>query len=92
MLRYFSHLLRCGLAPVLVFDGGADKTEAKEQTQVKRMTEATENAVICNSVNQSKLGVFPAFTTQVLSPVPVPRSDGTRPQCRCSWRRCGSWG
>ena len=90
MLRYFSHLLRCGLTPVLVFDGGADKTEAKEQTQVKRMTEATENAVICNSVNQSKLGVFPAFTTQVLSS--VPRSGDTRPQPRCSWRRCGSWG
>ena len=67
--QFFSLLLSCGVTPIIVFDGGYDKSDQKLATVMHRLSEHTKNAMACNCVTQSKLQVFPIFGKEVFMEV-----------------------
>ena len=50
--QFIGRLHRSGIRPIVVFDGGHDKSDQKLATVISRMTEQSRNAVACNSVTQ----------------------------------------
>ena len=69
--QFFSLLKSCDVTPIIVFDGGMDKSDQKLDTVVHRLSEHTKTAMSCNSVTQSKLQVFPLFGKEVFIEVLV---------------------
>ena len=50
--QFIKRFHRSGITPIVVFDGGHDKSDQKLATVISRMTEQSRNAVACTSVNQ----------------------------------------
>ena len=50
--QFIERLHRSGIKPIVVFDGGHDKSDQKLATVISRMTEQSRNAVACSSVTQ----------------------------------------
>ena len=50
--QFIKKLQRSGIRPIVVFDGGHDKSDQKLATVITRMTEQSRNAVACTSVTQ----------------------------------------
>ena len=50
--QFIGRLHRSGIKPIVVFDGGHDKSDQKLATVISRMTEQSRNAVACTSVTQ----------------------------------------
>ena len=50
--QFVKKLQRSGIRPIVVFDGGHDKSDQKLATVITRMTEQSRNAVACTSVTQ----------------------------------------
>jgi len=67
--QFMKRFHRSGIRPIVVFDGGHDKSDQKLATVISRMTEQSRNAVACTSVTQGKLQVFPLFGREVFQEV-----------------------
>ena len=52
MRQFIRRFHRSGIRPIVVFDGGHDKSDQKLATVISRMTEQSRNAVACTSVTQ----------------------------------------
>ena len=50
--QFIERLHKSGIRPIVVFDGGHDKSDQKLATVISRMTEQSRNAVACTSVSQ----------------------------------------
>ena len=64
--NFFSFLLNCGIRPVMIFDGGYDKSQRKLPTIRKRLSERVKHGVSCNSVSQARLRIFPILIVKLL--------------------------